>query len=123
MEDIRQLSAAMTTYTNKVSTNITVTETETSSNSDLPGVEKKEPTEVNPFSAVASAALLIQKAVRGRQGRIAFKQKMEGMMSIQSPTMSIHDAAKKGKVEEVKANLAAGVNIDEKDDVSKRMSS
>ena len=73
LEDIRQLSAAMTTYTNKVSTNITVTETETSSNSDLPDVEKKEPTEVNPFSAVASAALLIQKAVRGRQGRIAFK--------------------------------------------------
>ena len=42
-------------------------------------MEKKEPTEVNPFSAVASAALLIQKAVRGRQGRIAFKQKMEGI--------------------------------------------
>ena len=40
----------------------------------------------------------------------------------------IHDAAKKGKLEEVKAQLAggffvAGVNIDEKDAVSKRMSS
>ena len=81
LEDIEQLSAAMTTYTNKVNTNITITETEksTSSNSDLTDVEKKEPTEVNPFSAVASAALLIQKAVRGRQGRIAFKQKMEGI--------------------------------------------
>ena len=37
----------------------------------------------------------------------------------------IHDAANTGKLEEVKAQLAAGVNIDEneKDYVSKRMSS
>jgi len=35
----------------------------------------------------------------------------------------IHDAAANGKLEEVKAQLAAGVNIDEKDAVSKRMSS
>jgi hypothetical protein len=35
----------------------------------------------------------------------------------------IHVAAWNGKLEEVKAQLAAGVNIDEKNVVSKRMSS
>ena len=35
----------------------------------------------------------------------------------------IHDAARDGKLEEVKTQLAAGVNIDAKDEVSKRMSS
>ena len=40
----------------------------------------------------------------------------------------IHDAAREGKLEEVKAQLTGGffvygVNIDEKDGVSKRMSS
>ena len=59
----------------------------------------------------------------GQQGGLEEASEAVGAMSIQSPTMSIHDAAKKGKVEEVKANLAAGVNIDEKNAVSKRMSS
>ena len=36
----------------------------------------------------------------------------------------IHDAARDGKLDDVKAQLAViGVNIDEKDGVSKRMSS
>ena len=35
----------------------------------------------------------------------------------------IHAAAENGKLEELKAQLAAGVNIDEKDGVSKQMSS
>ena len=59
----------------------------------------------------------------GQQGGLEEASEAVGAMSIQSPTMSIHDAALSGKVEEVKANLAAGVNIDEKDAVSKRMSS
>ena len=59
----------------------------------------------------------------GQQGGLEEASEAVGAMSIQGPTMSIHDAAKKGKVEEVKANLAAGVNIDEKAEVSKRMSS
>ena len=46
-------------------------------------------------------------------------------MLLQSGMGKIHDAARKGNLDEVKAQLAAGVNIDEKDDdeVSKRMSS
>ena len=59
----------------------------------------------------------------GQQGSLEEASEAVGAMSIQSPTMSIHDAALNGKLEEVKANLAAGVNIDEKDAVSKRMSS
>ena len=54
----------------------------------------------------------------GQQGGLEEASEAVGAMSIQSPTMSIHDAAEKGKVEEMKANLAAGVNIDEKDGVS-----
>ena len=54
----------------------------------------------------------------GQQGGLEEASKAVGAMSMQSPTMSIHDAAEKGKVEEMKANLAAGVNIDEKDGVS-----
>ena len=54
----------------------------------------------------------------GQQGGLEEASEAGGAMSIQSPTMSIHDAAEKGKVEEMKANLAAGVNIDEKDGVS-----
>ena len=54
----------------------------------------------------------------GQQGGLEEASEAVGAMSIQSPTMSIHDAAEKGKLEEVKANLATGVNIDEKDGVS-----
>ena len=59
----------------------------------------------------------------GQQGGLEEASEAVGAMSIQSPTMSIHEAAFSGKVEEVKANLAAGVNINEEDGVSKRMSS
>ena len=44
-------------------------------------------------------------------------------MLLQSGMGKIHDAAKNGKLEEVKAQLAAGVYIDVKDGVSKQMSS
>ena len=54
----------------------------------------------------------------GQQGGLEEASEAVGAMSIQSPTMSIHDAAEKGKLEEVKANLATGVNINEKDGVS-----
>ena len=39
----------------------------------------------------------------GQQGGLEEASEAVGAMSIQSPTMSIHDAAEKGKVEEVKA--------------------
>ena len=44
-------------------------------------------------------------------------------MLLQSGMGKIHDAANNGKLDDVKAQLAAGVNIDEKDGVSKQMSS
>ena len=52
-----------------------------------------------------------------------FSSIKKALIVSQSGMGDIHDAARGGKLEEVKALLAAGVNIDAKDWVSKRMSS
>ncbi len=66
----------MTTYDTETIANVT----KVSANSnDLETGEIVPQLNVNTFAEVVRAALMIQKAVRGRRGRISYKEKIEGI--------------------------------------------